>query len=410
MAIAFDSRIQDVQILADGEMPRPDAQRVRWLVPGFINAHCHLEYSWLGAAGSEHALPRGKTLFGEWMQAIIAARPGSQDDLERRKDAMTDAAQTLLRGGCTTVIDSTTDGESATHLSRAGVRYFLFHEVLGLSQERAEPLWRALMVRLAGKGARDASPWLIGHGINPHAPYSVGPWLRGKLRGAEVAKFSQAWHLGETPDEEELFLKGEGSIAGFLKARRMPFPGSAPASTRSSGVSDGSDPSFPGVSAFQFLNLENQLPRCQVAFHGNTLTLPEAAFFTDDRALVHCPATHRWFAREPAALRAWLDAGVNVCLGTDSLASSETLSMLDVVRMTLTDNLDLSADDVLQMACTNPARISFMRDSGLTGLLQPGSPADFVAVETPESDSNWRDVLSQRETRMKSLWVAGAKK
>lgn len=316
---------------------------------------------------------------------------------------MADGATALRRGGCTAVIDSTTDGFSAAHLEQAGVRHFLFHEVLGLSRERAEPIWRHTMEQIAGNEKRPAGSRSIGCGINPHAPYSVGPWLRNVLRGDAASGFPQAWHLGETPDEEELFLRGTGSIAEFLQRRGMTPPWG---SDKTVDTGFNINP-VPGVTSFRFLQMDDMIDRCHVAFHGNTLKTSEASFFSGERALVHCPATLRWFQRSPAPLKDWLEAGVNVCLGTDSLASSDTLSMVDIIRTTLLDNPELSANDALRMACSNPANISFMRKAEFTGSLVTGNRADFVALETPQPVADWREALTEAGTRAALVWIEG---
>src|SRR5688500_5355814 len=70
------------------------------LLPGFINAHCHLEYTAL--AGK---LPRGKVPFGEWLDAIVSAK-GELSEAEI-KAGIESGVRQLIGGGCTTVVDST---------------------------------------------------------------------------------------------------------------------------------------------------------------------------------------------------------------------------------------------------------------------------------------------------------------
>jgi len=377
--------------VSDAQIP-PRAQRVDWLVPGFVNAHCHLEYSWLRNA----ALPRGTVPFGQWMRAIISCRPQSDEDLQRRADAMAAGAQELLAGGCTAIVDSSTDGSSAKFLAGAGLKYHVLYEVLGLSRERAEPM----LARALELTARNTNA-----GLNPHAPYSVGEWLRGALKGIADA-VPQAWHIAETADEEELFLRGNGSVAEFLEQFGMQKPwGSG---------------SAPEKSSFQFLADAGVLNRCVLAFHGNRLDAREASFFSAPRGLVHCPATHRWFQRAAVPLKQWLQDGVNVCLGTDSLASGETLSMLAMARMAVQDNADLSANDVLEMACTNPRKLALWSlppekaETGAQGIAV-GCAADLVAISNPalhllpdgDVDVAWRELLADQRSEVAATWVTG---
>jgi cytosine/adenosine deaminase-related metal-dependent hydrolase len=49
-------------------------------------------------------------------------------------------------------------------------------------------------------------------------------------------------------------------------------------------------------------------------------------------SVVYCPRTHAFFGHAPHRYREMLARGINVCLGTDSLASNDTLSILDEMR------------------------------------------------------------------------------
>ena len=374
VTITFDTVIRAVQP-GSKEPHDHDSHQVDFLTPGFINAHCHLEYSHL--AGT---MPCGAIPFGEWMSAIVAR---GNDDPEHRRHGMITGARQLIAGGCTTVLDSTTDGSSEAILVEAGLRTIQFHEVLGLTRERAEPiLSRALeFTRLPG------------HYLNPHAPYSVGPWLRQQLRTLPRGQFPQAWHLAESADEDELFRHATGSIADFLRRFGLPFPYEE----------------MPGVSPAEFLQREGLMDDCDLAFHGNQLSDREAAWFTAPRGLVHCPGTQRWFQRSPAPLRKWLDAGVNLCLGTDSLASSDSLSMLANLHIAAKQHPDITSDELLRMVCWNPAQVSLVKNIGLTGTLEPGALADFVALtsQTGHTSAQWEDVLLSPTGRVEKVWIGG---
>jgi cytosine/adenosine deaminase-related metal-dependent hydrolase len=290
----------------------------------------------------------------------------------------------------------------------AGLRHFLFHEVLGLSQQRAEPMLTAALERVTkggdmGADAGEGGGTKLGNGFNPHAPYSVGVWLREQLRRADLATVAQAWHVSETEDEDELFLSGTGSITEFLKASGMPMPWGGYSKFAEANLAGGDDDAS---GAFEFLRDQGMLEGCDVAFHGNTLNAAQAGYFSAPRGLVHCPGTHRWFARPQVPVRDWLNAGTNVCLGTDSLASSESLSMLDMIRMTLEDNDDLTADDVLQMACSNPARLSILNKKGLSGVICGKAPADFVALKT-HAFGGWESALKDSSTVVTQTLIAG---
>lgn len=382
--VTFDkSGIRQVEQIPDGQAAPGNCDRVDLLLPGFINAHCHLEYTWLAGR-----LPRGRMPFGEWMAAIMQSRPAGEEDARNCAEAMEAGSRAQLQGGAVGVWDSTTDGKSAGCLAADGLRCVQFLEVLGLSEDRARFFWERAQ-RLV---ATERHGVLAGY--NPHALYSVGQWLRNQLRQCAEDR-SMAWHLAETPDEEELFQRGTGSIAELFSEMGLPMPFDTP----------------PGTSSFGLLQVEQLAGRCDVAFHGNRLSAEEVRFFAAPRALVHCPGTHRWFDREPIPLRQWLDAGVNVCLGTDSLASCDSLSMLDMVAWTLDDHPDVTLDELLTMACVNPRRVGFLGGQWGSGRLEAGQPADMIGLafagKTGDGEAALRGQLQSGGGCVQKVWTGG---
>ena len=93
-------------------------------------------------------------------------------------------------------------------------------------------------------------------------------------------------------------------------------------------------------------------------------------------SVVHCPGSHRYFRHAPFPLARLLEAGVNVCLGTDSLASTDSLSMFDEMRQLARRHPWLNADEVVNMATVNGAKALGLA----VGKLEPGTLADLIAL------------------------------
>jgi cytosine/adenosine deaminase-related metal-dependent hydrolase len=360
--------------------------RVDLLLPGFINAHCHLEYTAL--AGK---LPAAEASFGEWLDAIISVKLALPHD--QVAAGITAGMQQLLAGGCTSVLDSTTQ-DDLSYVRHSPLKQFVLREVLGLTKERAQQQITSL------QQAHDTQvSQLLGVGINPHAPYSVGPELREMLR-ALLEKQTDVvcgWHLAETAEEEQLLAHGDGSIAQFLLRRGLPSPAQPMGEEAES------------CAAIRLLKSAGLLQHCDLAFHMNGARPADWSCFRAPRALVHCPGTHQYFNRPAFPMAEALAAGVNVCLGTDSMASSHTLSMLEVLRTAAGEFTFLSGAQLLDMVTSNPARSrAFANVAQPIGTIQPGFAADFVALTCdPKPSSSLRDMLCDSETRVSQVFVSG---
>src|SRR5690606_34250098 len=126
--VIMDGSIQEIQ--RDVSAQTDDLQ-VDLLLPGLINAHCHLEYSHLAGVLSGGNLP-----FGEWLSSIMAQR-----STPCTPERMAEAVDELIRGGCTLVCDSSTDGASASVLRELAMPHVIYREVLGLTPDRAAANW-----------------------------------------------------------------------------------------------------------------------------------------------------------------------------------------------------------------------------------------------------------------------------
>ena len=108
--------------------------------------------------------------------------------------------------------------------------------------------------------------------------------------------------------------------------------------------------------------------------------------------VVHCPRSHDYFGHSPFAFDRLRSLGFNVCLGTDSLASNETLSLFDEMRAFQKDFPRVSPEEILQMATVNPARA--LRCENVLGQIRAGFGADLVAVPCPTSTDIFEQILA----------------
>lgn len=372
------------------------------IVPGLVNAHTHLELSSLRAKD----LPAGS--FTAWLGRVIALRREQKPaDRSRAIERGIDAS---VAAGTTLIGDISTGGASWKFLTHSPLRATVFCEVLGLEPTRAADMadharrfleWTghssppASEVAANDDGAGreivlsdgtglaplpalgDERPRVkLAASLSPHAPYSTDPQLYElAARWATRTHAPLCTHLAETTDELRLLESRSGPLRDFLM-----------------GIGAWSDAWNPvGPHPIEYLEGEISRQADWVIAHGNYLDdaaierlASRAQGGSPRRAVVYCPRTHFYFAHPRHPYAKMLKAGVTVCLGTDSLASTPTLSVLDEMRFLHRRDDQLPGATVLAMATLAGAR-ALGRDD-CCGSLTPGKFADLAVVRLPDRD------------------------
>lgn len=317
------------------------------LMPGLVNAHTHLELSFLAEF---IAKPQGD--FMAWVEELVNLRPGY--DRDQAKQAARRAARFAAGQGTVLAGDITNTGRAAWAWTEAGVSAISFFEAVGPA--RSEP-------------PQPAMQWegnlLSAQAIACHAPYSVPSWrVQALKKQAASTHLPMSIHLAESRAEMEFFA-GQGPegkrMENFLERRGlqkadMDFKAASPlAHLISLGVVDSQTLLVHGVQL-------NASELAQVAKAGASLCL--------------CPRSNLGLTSEVADAPAALKAGVNLALGTDSLASCPDLSLWAEMRTLLEIYPDLSPEDVLAMATTGGAEALGLGDH--FGRIAPGYAAPLV--------------------------------
>ncbi len=320
------------------------------LLPGFVNAHTHLAYS--DMAGRF----RPTRDFLGWLGGITVRRMARTTAAGRR--AVTDGVRLSLAAGTVAAADLTPEPHQAAPLAASPARWTVYGEVFRHGQDGLDRLADAVD-RLEHLAAETG----LGVGLSPHAPYTVGVEVyRACRREADRRGWPLSTHLHETPEELAMAERGEGPLVPWLRRFRVlprdwrplgqrPIPALAEAGLFSGPV---------------------------LVAHANYLTDAEVAILAEGRATIaFCPRSHAFFGHEDHPWRRLRAAGVTVCLGTDSLASCPSLSMLDEARFLAERAPDLSPRDLLRMITADGAAALGHAD---TGALRPGLRADLAAV------------------------------
>ena len=345
------------------------------LLPGLINAHCHLDYTCLRGK-----IPPQKS-FTDWVQAINAEK--SELSPKNYIASINDGFEEAKRFGTTAIANLTAFAELIPQVPPP-IRTWWFAEVIDIrAPERAkefvdaaiESLGRA-RTELVLSEAEGGAPW----GLAPHALFTASKDLF--RRCGEIAQREHillTTHLAESREEMEMFRDASGPLYEFIKSigRTMDDCGSKTPLELFLGA--------PGGRA---------LPQWIVA-HLNELT--ESDFDLLERLnsrfhIVHCPRSHNYFGHSPFAFERLRSLGFNVCLGTDSLASNQSLSLFDEMRAFQKNFPQVEPEEILQMVTVNPARA--LRYENALGQIRPGFGADLIAVPCAGSTDIFEQIIA----------------
>jgi aminodeoxyfutalosine deaminase len=330
------------------------------LLPGLINAHCHLDYT--DMAGM---LPPPKTFTG-WISLILSAKSGwGYSDYKR---SWLNGARMLARTGTTTVADIETVPELLPEVWDATpLRVFSFLEMTGI-RARRDPV---ATLREAVEKIDSLSHPRCSASLSPHAPYSTLPeLLRLSVRAARECGRRLCVHVAESREEFEMFMRARGEMFHWMQRNER-------------------DMSDCGLgSPVKHLARNKMLGDNLLAIHANVLARGDAALLGKHRVhVVHCPRSHDYFRHPPFLRQRLARAGVNLCLGTDSLATvrktqkqNPELSMFDEMRELAANDPKFPPVEILRMATVNGARA--LGRAGQIGELSENALADLIAIPT----------------------------
>lgn len=350
------------------------------ILPGMVNGHTHLDLSGL----HEKVPPRAD--FPSWLREIIEHR--RRQSPEQVEADIRNGLEDSIAEGVTLLCDIAGQGLSWPVLRSAPIRSLVCYEVIGLGEDRARSALASFQQWLSHcDAASHCKP-----GVSPHAPYTVRNSLYLDLaKLAARGELLVATHLAETKTELELLESGEGPLRDFLVE-----VGAWDANGLIGSVTD-------VISHF------GSAPNLLLA-HGNYLT-EEQAVLAKEATIVYCPRTHAAFGHSRYPLSVFLKQGNRVILGTDSLASSPDLSILEEARYMHRQFREISGSDLLRMITLSGAEALGWGD--VAGSLAPGKSADLVVLPAPEEPENdAHEVLFDSSTKpwaalCRGEWIYG---
>lgn len=279
------------------------------IVPGLVNAHCHLELEFCSGQ-----VPFNGS-FTDWLQTIRdlkSARNGTASANPR------ESIKAMLAAGCTTVADHHATNLDWAAMADYGLRHIPFREFFQFDNHDPD---RGAMAHLAERG------------YAPHAPYTASLEVARACRElSDKASLPMSVHLSEITDETAFIRDGKNKeIIELLKQ------------------ADSYDETFRGTgkSPIRYFADEGLLDGPTYAIHVNYLDDGDLELLSALKStVVFCPRSHAFFGHPRHPLPRFIDAGVPVALGTDSLASNSRLSPLHEAALVREDYPEVSAEDV----------------------------------------------------------------
>ena len=358
------------------------------LLPGFVNAHTHLELTHFPSWRLRSAVDYNPRRFTDWIiQLIKIARGLSPEDYP---PSIREGVRMCLESGTTAI------GEVVTNPEHAGLYYDsplagrLYFELLG-----QEPGHFNGKLAAATAAAHQGETQVLLTGLAPHSPYTIAHEHLAAIRDAAASNaLPLSIHLSESRSEADFVFDGSGELATSF----YPFVGwerflGHPAR----------------CSSTELLDRYGLLTPTTLAVHCVHVSLADARIIKSRGAhIVLCPRSNELLdvGRAPVAL--FKKLGIPLALGTDSLASNNSLSLWDELRFALeTFPHDLSELDVLGMVTSGGAEA--LGVSAACGTLAAGKRADFQVVGNCDGDEGSVLERVMREGVLQELFVGGVR-
>jgi 5-methylthioadenosine/S-adenosylhomocysteine deaminase len=331
------------------------------ILPGFVNAHTHLEYD--SYAGFGDGLR-----FAEWIGLHVERK--SRIDLGDMEAIARLGALDCLRSGITAVGDCSFSGAAATACAELGLRGTVYLEVFGSDASPVAESFEPMRERLGDLGER------LRIGISPHAPYTCTIEL---YRACAELGVPVATHLAESDDETEFLRTGGGGWQSFAELLVPPL----------------------GTTGVRGLAEAGLLDSNVIAAHCVKADEAEIALLAEhDVAVAHCPRSNGILGCGVAPLAALREAGIRVCIATDSPASTPSFDMFDEMRAAIVGARAregrpdaLTAADALELATLGGARALGLDEE--VGSLVPGKQADLTVLSLAETSFiPWEDPVT----------------
>ncbi len=331
------------------------------ILPGFVNCHSHLELT-----AMRGALDDVEHDFKAWLLKATALRAELSDD-EITQSAI-DGALEGAAAGVTCFGDIGRFGHAGvTALKKVGLRGVVFQETeFSPDNSTADDDFKSLGEKF--ERLKEEETDLVKVGISPHSPYTVGSRLFELIAQYSIINgVPLSIHAAESSDEDDLLQRGEGLFADFASRAGLEW-------------------NSPYCSPIEYLERLGVLSTRPLLAHCVTVSESDIKRIRSNGAkIAHCPKSNAKFGHGYAPFEKFLDEGISVGLGSDSVASNNICDLLEESRFAAFSARNrpdrqrfISAREVLEAATIGGAKALGL--DALIGTLKAGKQADIAVV------------------------------
>ena len=338
------------------------------ILPGLVNAHTHLELSYL-----REQVPASPTFVG-WIRNVMEARRQRADPRAPAILAAVDSALAeALAAGTALVGDISNTLVTLEPLARTPLGALVFYELIRFRADEPERMVERARQELGAiaRGGR------VRASLAAHAPYSVDPRLFRAIRDAAgQPPLPVSVHLSESAEEVEFLRAASGPWRQLLEEMGAWNPAWQ----------------APGVSPVEYLDTAGFFAGPVVAVHGVQMSPADLERLVRwDATLVTCPRSNVHTGAGTPPVAAFYASGVRVAVGTDSLASAPDLNVFAELAALRAIAPEVPASALLASATRQGAlALGFGADYGT---IEPGKSARLIAVEIPPGTRDVEEYL-----------------
>ena len=356
----------DGTIIRTGVCEDPSSEEILQgaLVPGFVNAHCHVELSHL----------HGKFYKGSGMAGFIdqinalrdwAGREVKQELVQKWMDKM-------WNDGVSAMADISNDDSSFDIKASHDMYTRTFLEVFGSEPEMCEGVMADVTAldALAQEKGIDAAP-------TPHSCYTMSPALLGASAAAGLAKGYISYHSQESQEEEDLLLTGTGAMYENRVRNGM------------------STPPVTGESSLKYF-IDRLSAVVPAPYDQHILLVHNVCLQQDDidaaKKVMNnvywaiCPLSNIFIHNALPPVGLMRKNALDIAIGTDSLSSNDDLSMIKEIVCIHENFPEVPMNEIFTWASLNGAR--FLSKDDVLGTIAPGKKPGIVLVDGLDADGN----------------------
>ena len=359
--VEFD---EDGTIVRTGQCGDGDEVMKGALVPGFVNAHCHLELSHL------HKKFRKGTGMAGFIDQINALRDWASDDV--KTELVREWMDKLWKDGVSAVADISNDASSFPVKQSSPIYTRTFLEVFGTEPEDCEGVMESVM-----KLQDTSEEYGIDAAPTPHSCYTMSPQLLSASGAAGLESGFLSYHSQESQEEEDLLISGTGAMAENRRRAGMSTPPVTGESSLKYFIDRLADVK-PAPHKEHILLVHN------VTLKQDDIDAAKKAFENVYWAI--CPLSNIFIHDALPPVPLMRENGLKICLGTDSLSSNDDLDMMAELVCLHENFSDVPMAELFRWASRNGAE--FLGKENVLGSFAEGRRPGIVLVNGLDENGN----------------------